>query len=640
LASNNINQPQGIFQWNGLTYVIQQNTGDVYNINGNIPYNRTLAGNVGYIDVRGASQTIDCLGNNLSGSTPYFRYTNRLTLAPPSNRYVQQVTLVSGDKEFKINFGDGTADVVFGPSPATITNETHVYADLSQTYTASTFGFKLNGSFNPNIFGQAEGGLSLYFQNISGILSGDDDPYTFGSFPGIKGIRFDNCTFENLDGVETSPYFSNLQFDGHDNPSLELNTFNLGSKTNLRNLFMINCDMTGFSHDLTSTILDDGVNAFRLLQNTSLVDVNIELPLTINNSFTLGCSTSNCLLQSINTNNGFENLTNLTLINVNRNQLTGWTYNLPSSLITFVASFNARPITFSPNQFGLREFNIDLTSNTLLEEINLQTNRITGITDTIINCISLNDLNLSVNQLTNLPDLPDSITILELEYNNLVDPFISSLPNNLITLLGSNNTSLTDWTIPLTNTSLVTFNFNTCNISGVWDTQFPSTIRTINLSSNQITSMNINLVNGVTTLNISNNSTLTVVTNLSNNNTIKSLDVRDCGFTDWTDLFTTTLPSSLTAFTFNNNSISGSTWPTNAFTNPDIKTVSMVKCGLNTTSVDRIINDIYITTTITSGGSLNLGNSSPTGEPNEPRSDASDTAFDFLNSNGWVVTPP
>jgi hypothetical protein len=133
---------------------------------------------------------------------------------------------------------------------------------------------------------------------------------------------------------------------------------------------------------------------------------------------------------------------------------------------------------------------------------------------------------------------------------------------------------------------------------------------------------------------------LTVVTNLSINTTIKSLDIRDCGFTDWADLFTTTLPSSLTAFTFNNNNIAGSTWPSNAFINPSIKTVSMIRCGLNTTSVDRIINNIYLTTTITSGGILNLGNSGPSGEPNEPRSAASDTAFNFLNSNGWVVTPP
>jgi hypothetical protein len=156
--------------------------------------------------------------------------------------------------------------------------------------------------------------------------------------------------------------------------------------------------------------------------------------------------------------------------------------------------------------------------------------------------------------------------------------------------------------------------------------------------------VNFNLVNGVTTLRMNNNAPLTVFTNLSNNNTVQILVLDECGFSDVADLFTTTLPSSLTSFSFSWNSITGSTWPTNAFSNPGLYFVELIRCGLNTTSVDNIINNVYNTTTFTTFiGSIILGPNTDNpslGDPNQNRSLASDTAYDALIAAGWNITLP
>jgi hypothetical protein len=243
-----------------------------------------------------------------------------------------------------------------------------------------------------------------------------------------------------------------------------------------------------------------------------------------------------------------------------------------------------------------------------------------------------------------VPQLPNSVRDFRIQYNYLIDPFTPSLPTSLTTLNISQNDTLTDWTVPLIDTLLNNFAANNCLISGPWDVQFPSTIRTINLSVNEITSMDFNLVSGVTTLRMNNNAPLTGFTNLSNNNTVQILELYECGFSDVADLFTTTLPSSLTSFSFSWNSITGSTWPTNAFSNPGLYFVELIRCGLNTTSVDNIINDVYNTSTVTTGArSIILGPNTDNpslGDPNQNRSLASDTAYDALIAAGWNITLP
>jgi hypothetical protein len=63
----------------------------------------------------------------------------------------------------------------------------------------------------------------------------------------------------------------------------------------------------------------------------------------------------------------------------------------------------------------------------------------------------------------------------------------------------------------------------------------------------------------------------------------------------------------------------------------------MRRCGLTTTSVDNIINDLAATTTV--AGTLNLSNDGVTnGNLNLPRSAASDTGYNTLISLGWNIT--
>jgi hypothetical protein len=150
--------------------------------------------------------------------------------------------------------------------------------------------------------------------------------------------------------------------------------------------------------------------------------------------------------------------------------------------------------------------------------------------------------------------------------------------------------------------------------------------------------MDFNLVNGVTSLTMDNNTPLTGFTNLSNNNTIQTLELNNCGFTSFSNLFSTSLPSTLRVFGFDENPIVGSTWPTNAFLNANINNVSMKRCGLNTTSVNRIINNIAATTTATNG-TLNLSNiGTTTGTLNSPRDSGSDAALAILEAANWTVT--
>jgi len=64
----------------------------------------------------------------------------------------------------------------------------------------------------------------------------------------------------------------------------------------------------------------------------------------------------------------------------------------------------------------------------------------------------------------------------------------------------------------------------------------------------------------------------------------------------------------------------------------------MRRCGLDTTSVNRIINDIAATTTATNG-TLNLSNLGVTnGTPNSPRDSGSDDALAILQAANWTVT--
>jgi len=71
--------------------------------------------------------------------------------------------------------------------------------------------------------------------------------------------------------------------------------------------------------------------------------------------------------------------------------------------------------------------------------------------------------------------------------------------------------------------------------------------------------------------------------------------------------------------------------------------VNMRRCGLNTDSINNIINNIHNTNTLTSGSRqiiLGPNSGSSFGDPNESRSSASDTAYAALIAAGWTITLP
>jgi hypothetical protein len=403
---------------------------------------------------------------------------------------------------------------------------------------------------------------------------------------------------------------------------------------------MVYCDLTGFSHDLTATLLNGATKAFYFINNNSLIQLDIELPTTFSGVFTVAGPNQPCILTSINSNNGFENLLGLEKINLYRNQLTGWTYNLPPNLTYFNAETNGRNLVDSkPTTFGLREFNIDLTNNTLLEEIYLGVNRITALTETIIYCNSLRFLELQQNYLDFIPQIPDSVERFWVHFNNLTSTSITNLPLSLVDFRANDNPSITYFDYDLTVLSnLSLFYMFNCGLTG-WTAQFPIVIDEINLASNNLTNFDFSLVQGVDIIDIKSNS-ITGATNLSSNTSIINLNARSNNITNITNFVSPNFPSTIQILNLSYNNFVGNNWTTNVFNNcVNLRQVFIVKAGLSSTSVDNII--IWVSQETTqNNGILNLGNDTSSNPANNPRTSASDAAIAILTGSprNWTVT--
>jgi hypothetical protein len=181
------------------------------------------------------------------------------------------------------------------------------------------------------------------------------------------------------------------------------------------------------------------------------------------------------------------------------------------------------------------------------------------------------------------------------------------------------------WTVDLTGaTSLQTFNLNNVGLSG-WTTQFPTSIRTIDLDSNLMTNFDFNYTLGATNIDISFNN-LTGTTNLSAHTSLVTLTIGGNSFKNSTELISGNFPASLRTFSIaSTQSLTGWTSTFSAMTN--MLSLDFRNTALKTAAVDYILQDVasvatantlYNKTLFLSGTTLPQQPESPTGGLTNP----------------------
>ena len=249
--------------------------------------------------------------------------------------------------------------------------------------------------------------------------------------------------------------------------------------------------------------------------------------------------------------------------------------------------------------------------------MNLNNNHITGITNTISACTSLITLNLSYNDLLSLPILPNTVRNLYLQGNDLVgmSSLPASLPSSLVnfnasSIIGGNGgtNTFTNWNIPISGlTNLTTFTLVSVSLTG-WTTQFPTSVKNVNLNGNNLQTFDFNYLSGTTNLILSGLGTnqLTGVTNLTGATGLIYLDLSQNLLTNQYNIIPlgSTFPSSLTGITFFKNQLVN--WSTSFSNCTVLRNINFQNCSLIQSSVDYIICNFTGTSVV--GGTLSLNN--------------------------------
>ena len=391
--------------------------------------------------------------------------------------------------------------------------------------------------------------------------------------------------------------------------SLELNTIT-GKTTNLtfnptftnrapfRYFIIRTTNIKTFDYPITGGTLSQDIT---IEANNQLTSINTAFSPTLTN---LRINT-NVTLTGLTITNGLTASTSLSNINVANNaNLSGWIYNLPSSVVS--AAFNQNAFT---------SFNIDLTPNTNMTSLFLFVNRLTSFTNTVSACTSLQFLRIERNSLITLPPIfPNSIRTLNFADNGITG-YTSNIPTSLRGLDGSGQISKRNvfitWDKDLTGaTALSSFDLTEVRLQS-WTKPFPLSIRNVYLGVNQLTSFDVNLVSGATRLDLNLNTNLTVLTNLSFNNTLKILNLNSTGIILESAIFQTNPPSafngnfppSLLEFYLADCPIQEWTYSFSSATN--LTKISFSKSQLDSDSVDRILFDIRYRNQV-NGGTLVL----------------------------------
>jgi hypothetical protein len=409
-----------------------------------------------------------------------------------------------------------------------------------------------------------------------------------------------------------------------------------------------------------------GVNSFRyfspnLSNNTGLTQLNLY---------------TNSLTSITETISGCTSLTNL---RVDRNYLTTLPPQLPNSISTLIAHSNyftgyTSNFPTSMNYFNINKgsgnpslptWNVEISGATNLQTflansvgltawtknfptsivtIDLSENSLTSFLNSISGNTSLVTLSLNNNNLTSIPPIfPNSIQTLELQNNDLTG-YTSNIPTSLVTFSIENQfvigNYIPEWSQELTgSTNLNSFDISRVGLTG-WTKTFPSSIRTINFSNNNLTNINFGLMTGGTNINLGSNSTLSAATNLSAVTNLVTLSLDSTGFKNSSDIIQGNFPKTLKNFAINNSTnLSG--W-TNSFSALTGFTYGyFYRTNLKTAAVDFLLEDFYklaTANTLTNKTLLFTGTTSP--QPESPTGGLTNPYYLALKSSpyNWTVT--
>jgi hypothetical protein len=530
------------------------------------------------------------------------------------------------DSSFNINWGDGSSEFVNITDPP-----------YNPTFSAYTYTHNYVGSLNTAIFEDFRVSSSLstdnireiYLANVSDII---ENVYTFSAFTASTKLTLTACTLTEFNSSLPNTL---VRFYIYNNYAPSTQYFNFNPTTNLAllpsfvELIISNTDMSGFTYDFSGS---SSLQTLQLTSNNSLTNLNMTVP--TGSSFFQFWVFGNTSLSALTVNNNLSDCINLNDIRVYGNTaLTGWTYILP------VAADNVQL-----NSNRIRNFDIDLSANTNLTDLNLNSNLVlSSFTNSISACTSLTDLRLDNNNLTTLPPIfPNSIQTLRLESNDITG-YTSNFPTSCVYFDMSDSVAslqtVPQWSVDLTGaTSLQTFNLNSVGLSG-WTTQFPSSIKTISFRNNLLTDFDFNYTTGATSIDLYFNQ-LTGTTNLSGHTSLTGLTIGSNNFTDSSPILGGDFPPTLRTFDIGGSPLlTGWTTTFSAMTN--MLSLNFQGTKLKTAAVDYILDDVATIAVANNlyNKTLNLSGTPPN-QPESPTGGVTNADYILLTSSpyNWTVT--
>lgn len=563
---------------------------------------------------------------------PYFEVQNINGTNPLTVKLFVAVPTVGQSAQYFVNFGDGTVYTRSLPNPP---YSATAYTSESNTYGAGTYisrfsNFYLNSSLDSSLL------QKLDIVKASDVIT---NTYTFSAFTQLNNINISASTISDFQHnlpskinnfVYTSNSATTFTFSIPNTASYQHFS---GSASSL--IFTNNTTLTALTVNLSGITQNLKPSSIRVQNNNALKNFDFYVTTKGSDFFIFNNST----LTSINMLPSLSSATTASDFRFGGNRLSAWTQNFPST---------ATNIEFDGQQGGLlsaagsfKTFDVNLNNLTSLNTLNLGSNSLTSLTETISACTSLQTLYIQGNRLTSLPPtFPNSLVSFYF-YNNMITGYTSNFPTNIVTFRGDSaaagyQSNFDPWTLELTgSTSLTTFDLGNTMLTS-WTKQFPPSIRNVNLDSNFFTNFDFNLISGATLVQLDGN-LMTGVTNLSLNNTIQTLDIAGNKFYNSLDIFTSNTPTSLTSFYCNrNNLLTG--WTTSFSASTGLTYITFDSSNLNTTAVDFILSDIRNNSTV-NGGTLDLYSAS-TGKPASPTGGYSNPDLLVLTASprNWIVT--